>query len=100
MHALFFPFFFFFPVDVTEGTQPSDRFEKAFESHGARSHPSLGGGKGNWLYHTENCELGVVEFPKISAGLESKKSGDVVCIPIMSKENGISAFQKLTRTGE
>lgn len=25
-----FSLLFFFPVDVTEGTQPSDRFEKAF----------------------------------------------------------------------
>lgn len=42
----------------------------------------------------------MVEFPKISVGLESKKSGDVVCIPRKSKENGISAFQKLKRAGE
>lgn len=28
----------------------------------------------------------MVEFPKISIGLESKKLGDVVCVPRKSKE--------------
>lgn len=30
-HFIFSLFFFFFPVDITEGTQSSDRFEKALK---------------------------------------------------------------------
>lgn len=33
----------------------------------------------------------MVEFPKVLIGLEGK-SGDVVCIPRKSKENGISVL--------
>lgn len=53
------------------------------------------GGKGNrlrgWNIYRKLSELGVVEFPKILIDPEGK-SGDVVCIPRKSKENGISAL--------
>lgn len=40
-----------------------------------------------------------MEFPKILIGLQGK-SGDVVCIPRKSKENGIAALLENTRNSE